>query len=207
MSIRDAYTAWSPTYDTQENPTRDLDARVTRELLGERRRANILELGCGTGKNTAFLARIGERVQALDFSEGMLALAREKVRTANVTFTVADLTQSWPVPNRSIDLIVCNLVLEHIEELSPIFAEAVRCLVPGGEMFVSELHPFRQYQGTVATIAGDGTLTRIDAFIHHISDFLAAARAHGLTLRRLDEWWREPDRARPPLLLTLLFAA
>lgn len=207
MSIRDAYTTWSATYDTQENATRDLDARVTRQILGGLRCRNVLELGCGTGKNTPFLAQIGERVQALDFSEGMLALAREKVQAGNVTFAVADITQSWPCADRSVDLIVCNLVLEHIEDLGFIFAKAARCLTPDGQFFVCELHPFRQYQGTQAKIAHTDGETRIDAFLHHISDFLSAASDAGLTLRRLDEWWPQPDRAKPPLLLSLLFNA
>lgn len=205
MSIRDAYTTWSATYDTQDNPTRDLDAAVTRQILGGLRCANLLELGCGTGKNTPFLAEIGDRVQALDFSEGMLALAREKVSAANVSFAAADITQPWPAADRSYDLIVCNLVLEHIEDIAFIFAEASRCLIPGGQIFVCELHPFKQYQGTQAKIAGDEGDTRIDAFLHHVSDFLAAASAAGLTLQRLDEWWREPKGAKPPLLLSLLF--
>jgi len=68
-----------------------------------------------------------------------------------VTFAVADLTQPWPCEDQSIDLISCNLVLEHISDLSFIFAEGLRVLRDGGRFFVSELHPFRQYQGTQAT--------------------------------------------------------
>ena len=58
MNIQDAYTRWSDTYDSDRNLTRDLDHRATRDALTGLRYQNIMELGCGTGKNTAFLTAI-----------------------------------------------------------------------------------------------------------------------------------------------------
>lgn len=205
MSIRNAYSAWAPTYDSVENPTRDLDAVVTRQLLSGTHWDAILELGCGTGKNTSFLAQIGDGVQAIDFSPAMMAQARTKVGAPNVRFTAADITQPWPCADAAVDLIVTNLVLEHIADLGFIFAEAARCLRPGGHFFICELHPFRQYEGTQANFAVGDTSVVIPAHVHHISDFLAAAQLHGFALARLDEWWRQPERVRPPLLVSLLF--
>lgn len=205
MGVRDSYTNWSTTYDTDTNPTRDLDQEATRTILGNLRPANILELGCGTGKNTAFLAQIGEHVQALDFSEGMLERARAKISAPNVNFTVADLTQPWPCADRSVDLVVANLVLEHIADLGFIFGEARRCLVAGGRLFISELHPSRQYQGLQANFSRPEGQVVIPAFLHHISDYLDAGAAHGLALQSLREWWHTPDRNRSPLVISFLF--
>ena len=205
MSIQDAYTNWALTYDEDRNRTRDLDRQVTSSTLSDQHVGSIVETGCGTGKNTAFLAEIGDRVTALDFSVGMLARAREKVQAANVTFVETDLTQPWPVVDRSADLVVCNLVLEHIENLHFIFAQAARVLLPGGRFFVCELHPFRQYQGTQATFQrGDGAVL-IDAYVHHISDFLAAAEASDLSLASLKEWWHLEDEGKPPRLASFVF--
>jgi ubiquinone/menaquinone biosynthesis C-methylase UbiE len=205
MRISEAYTTWAATYDTVENPTRDLDQIVTQKTLSHLRCKAILELGCGTGKNTALLAQIGEQVQAIDFSEGMVAQAKAKILADNVTFTAADLTQQWPCADQSVDLIVCNLVLEHIVDLSFIFAEAARCLVPTGRFFICELHPFKQYQGIKATFEHDQQQTEIPAFVHHISDFLAAAEQQGLTLQEFKEWWREINPNKPPLLASFMF--
>ena len=153
MSIQTAYDEWSQTYDTDRNLTRDLDRQVMTETLANQHFDSILELGCGTGKNTALLVQLGARVHALDFSEGMIAKAREKVKADNVRFSVANLTQTWPCEDHAYDLIVCNLVLEHIEKLSFIFSEASRVLVHGGKFLVNELHPFRQYEGKKARFA------------------------------------------------------
>jgi SAM-dependent methyltransferase len=67
MGIQNAYDEWSETYDTDENLTRDLDQRVTLELFSNLQFDSILEIGCGTGKNTVFLAKIGSVVYAVDF--------------------------------------------------------------------------------------------------------------------------------------------
>lgn len=205
MRVEQAYTEWSATYDTDVNRTRDLDAEATRQVLEGRHPRSVVELGCGTGKNTVFLAEIAERVLAMDFSEGMLARAREKVASDRVIFAVADLTRRWPCEDRSADLIVGNLVLEHIEDLGFVFAEASRCLADGGELLVCELHPFRQYQGTQARFQRGQDTTPIPAFLHHVSDYADAAESAGLTLRRLNEWWHADDAGQPPRLISFLF--
>lgn len=204
-NVQTAYASWAPTYDSMENPTRDLDRLATAASLGGLRCRSILELGCGTGKNTELLAAIGGRVQALDFTPEMMALARARVPALHVTFTQADITQPWPCAAASVDLIASNLVLEHIADLDFIFAEAARCLAPDGRFFISELHPFKQYLGRKATfVVGDETV-EIDAFVHAVSDFLDAGRRHGFTLDKFTEWWRQPDHSQPPLLATFMF--
>src|SRR5512134_1187716 len=70
--IQNAYNEWSDSYDSDINLTRDLDSKLTRELLAGLQADSILELGCGTGKNSSFLAQIGAKVEAVDFSQGMI---------------------------------------------------------------------------------------------------------------------------------------
>ena len=205
MTIREAYTDWSTTYDSDRNLTRDLDQTVTHKTLSHLHFKSVLELGCGTGKNTGLLAAIGDRVHALDFSSGMIEKARGKLMQPNITFEIADITRPWPFADRSFDLVTCNLVLEHVRDLSFIFSEAARVLVKGGRIFVCELHPFRQYGGTVARFQRAET-TEIPAFVHHLTDFTDAALASGLSLVSIKEWWHEADRDRPPRLVSFVFA-
>ena len=205
MSIQKAYNEWSETYDTDENLRRDLDQKVTRETLANLQFNSILEIGCGTGKNTMFLIQVGARVHAIDFSEGMIEKAKEKVKAENVRFSVADLTQPWPCQDRAYDLIVCNLVLEHIQDLSFIFSEALRVLQENGRFLINELHPFRQYEGKKARFDRGEGVTEIPAFVHHISDLLNAASKNGLRLVRLDEKWHEQDKGKLPRIISFLF--
>jgi SAM-dependent methyltransferase len=205
MKTRDAYTRWSTTYDSDRNLTRDLDRLATEHTLIDHHYQNILELGCGTGKNTALLDRIGSTVLAMDFSLGMLREAKTKVTSDHVSFFLADLTKPWPARTRSFDLVVCNLVLEHIEDLAPIFYQASQSLAAGGQFFVSELHPYRQYQGVKANFRNEQETIHIEAFVHHISDFIEAAHENGLTLRMMKEWWHEEDSNKPPRIVSFLF--
>lgn len=205
MTIQTAYDDWSNTYDTDKNLTRDLDRAVTQKILTGLKCKSIVELGCGTGKNTILLAQIAEKVHALDFSANMVKKAKEKVNSANVIFSLGDITKQWSNDGESADLVTCNLILEHIEDLSFIFSEASRVLVTGGYFFISELHPFRQYKGTKANFRREQKIIEIQAFVHHISDFLSIGKNHSFLLENFQEWWHEQDRNKPPRLASFLF--
>jgi len=205
MEIQQAYTDWSATYDQDRNLTRDLDEFVTRETLAPLHSNSTLEIGCGTGKNTTLLAQISQDVSAMDFSEGMIEKAQEKLSSDNVSFIVADISTRWQFADQSFDLIACNLVLEHIADLSFVFAEATRVLREGGRFFVSELHPFRQYQGTQARFQRNHQTTHIPAFVHHISDFTGAGEANKLALANMKEWWHPEDQNPPPRIVSFMF--
>jgi malonyl-CoA O-methyltransferase len=205
MNIQNSYNRWSTTYDLDENLTRDLDQEVTSKELVDLHFDTILELGCGTGKNTAFLSQIGQRVFSLDFSEGMIAKAREKLRSDNVFFHVGNIEDAWPCKVSSIGLVTCNLVLEHIEDLSHVFSEAYRALVKGGSFFICELHPFRQYQGKKARFESGNSMIEINAFTHHISDFITTAEESGFALKQFREWWHSEDQGQLPRLASFMF--
>jgi len=205
MKIQSAYDSWSSTYDHDRNLTRDLDQITTRNAFTNQIFHNILELGCGTGKNTTLLAEISDAVHGFDFSEGMIQQARQKLNANNVEFECTDLSKPWPAKNDNYDLIICNLVLEHIEDLSHIFKEAFRSLQKGGRFYISELHPFRQYQGGKANFQRDGQVTEIPAFVHHVSEFLRAAVASNLVLESFNECWHPEDHGKAPRLAVFVF--
>ena len=206
MSIQDAYNEWSGIYDSNTNLTRDLDKTATREMLAEKHFDSVLEIGCGTGKNTVFLAQIADKVLAFDFSEGMVQQARKKVQADNVRFEMADITQPWQCADNGFDLITCSLVLEHIQDLSHVFTEAARTLKPGGLFLVNELHPFKQYSGSKARFERGADIVELEVFIHHISDFTNAAKECGFNLVIFNEGWHPADdKTKPPRLATFLF--
>lgn len=208
-NVANAYDRWAATYDSDRNATRDLDADVLRRAGPAVAGLDVLEIGCGTGKNTAWLVDHARTVIALDFSAGMLARARERIGSNNVTFVEHDITATWPVADGSVDVVLGNLILEHVRDLAPVFAEAARVMRPGGHLFVCELHPDRQRFGGQAefTDRGTGAQVRVAAYVHTVAEFVNAGIAAGLTVRHAGEFIEPsapPDAV--PRLLSVLFA-
>jgi ubiquinone/menaquinone biosynthesis C-methylase UbiE len=195
--IAAAYDQWAKTYDTDQNRTRDLAGQVLRQANLNFADRKVIEVGCGTGRNTEWLTRAaaGARdIVALDFSEEMLARARERVRDPRVRFIQHDVRTRWPLADASADLVIVILILEHIELLEPFLAEAGRALNVGGELFICELHPMRQLLGGQAqfTSTQTGEHRRVPAFLHNVSDYVNAALSSGFELVGMGEW-RDAD--------------
>lgn len=204
MKIDVSYNAWAKSYDSQENKTRDLEALVLRESFLNPHYGNILELGCGTGKNTGWLSTKADHVTALDFSSEMISKARAKVEAENVTFSQTDINKPWPVRPGWSNLITCSLVLEHIEDLDFIFKEAARVIKRKGKFYICELHPLKQYSGSQARFETPEGIHKLEVFVHHISDYLGAAKTHGFNLLDLKEYFDDKENDNLPRLLSLI---
>lgn len=203
MNTDDAYNRWSQTYDGVENKTRDLEGKAIRHVLNGISCHHIIEIGCGTGKNTGWLAAHSQKLTALDFSEGMLRQARQKVTDVKVSFQQADITLPWHV--EQAELICCSLVLEHIQDLGFIFQQAARSLQKGGQFYICELHPYRQVQGARARFEHEGNTLHLEYYVHHISDYVSVALSEGFSCTALHEWFDGDDRAEIPRLVSYLF--
>jgi ubiquinone/menaquinone biosynthesis C-methylase UbiE len=208
MNNEEAYNQWSVQYDSNENKTRDLEAKALRTVLQNLPNdLLILELGCGTGKNTVWLADKAKEMLALDFSTEMMALAKEKLLNKTVSFLQQDLTKEWQVQTAHFDLLTCSLVLEHIENLDFIFMQAQKALKHGGQFYVGEFHPFKQYMGSKARFETIQGIFELDCFVHHVSAFLNAAKQNGFTCKELQEWFDETTESiAAPRILTMLFS-
>ena len=94
----------------------------------------VLDIGCGTGEPTLFLAREfpSARIRGVDISEEMIHIARAKVGLdpeGRIAFKVADASK-LPWPEDSFDL-VAQL------NMPPFFSEIARVLRPGGHAIVA----------------------------------------------------------------------
>lgn len=205
MSIEKAYDDWASQYDSNKNKTRDLDQKSTMETLSRYSFESVLELGCGTGKNTNWLLKNAKKIIGLDFSQEMLNKAKEKITDDRVLFKKADLTKDWEIDNNFADLITCSLTLEHIQDFKHIFHQAYLKLKENGLFFISELHPFKQYSGSKARFETiDGT-QELEVYIHHISEYLDAAKNSGLEFMEMKEWFDDNTKKGLPRLVSFVF--
>ena len=92
----EGYNRWAPIYESNGNPLIALDEIALREnfepvVKGEK----ILELGCGTGRLSIWLSESGAEVTGIDFSEGMLNIARQKNEN-KIEYILHDLSKPLP---------------------------------------------------------------------------------------------------------------
>ena len=205
MDVREAYDTWAQQYDNDENKTRDLEGKAIRQKLKHYSFDKVLEIGCGTGKNTEWLVTKAQRVTAVDLSQEMLERAKAKIHSDTVIFKQADINKTWFFTEDTYDLITFSLILEHIENLASVFEKAASALRSGGYCYIGELHPFKQYSGTKARFNINDERKIVDCFNHNISDFVRSADLCGLSLIDIDEHFDFDDRNTLPRILTLIF--
>ncbi|MBS1946650.1 MAG: class I SAM-dependent methyltransferase [Bacteroidetes bacterium] len=201
MDIQTGYDNWSSQYDSNNNKTRDLEAIVLRKVLENIFFATCLEIGCGTGKNTEWLAKKARHLTAIDFSDAMLAKAKQKINSPHVAFRKADINAAWHFAEGKYDLITFSLVLEHIENLDHVFENASNVLSTGGHIYIGELHPFKQYSGSKARFETETGMQVVPCFIHHVSDFTQTAKKFGLELVDVNEYFDDDRKASVPRIL------
>lgn len=119
--------------------------------------ARILDIGCGGGFLSNYLAEKGFRVVGVDQSESSLHTARRHDATQSVVYEQAD-AYHLPYPDGTFDVACAMDFLEHVEEPDRVVAEASRVLKPGGIFF---FHTFnRNWISNLVVIKGMEWLIR-----------------------------------------------
>jgi len=208
LQIEQTYDVWAQQYDSCENPTRDLEKQVAQEYYANVQMNEVLEIGCGTGLNTALLTEKAEKVIALDFSIKMLEKAREKFKDKPVIFVQTDLLLDWPIKGDSVDFVSCSLVLEHIENIKPVFQKSFAALRPGGHLYICEFHPVKQFAGSKPRFELDGEIIKVPAYLHRFTDYASAATKAGFEIIKFDNHFDlnpKPKNENIPRLISFLF--
>ena len=125
------------------------DAAIAR--LGLDRAGSVLEIGCGTGRNLAVMARNRPslEIRGVDISAEMLKSAGERTRNlGNVKVSVADATAFDPEKTfgiRQFDAVLMSYSLSMIPDRKAALSRAVKTIAPGGRLVVVDFGNFEGY--------------------------------------------------------------
>ena len=103
--------------------------------------STVLDLGTGTGKLILYLAKKNKNCHyiAFDISEEQLENAKKYCKDLDVEFLQGELP-FIPLEDNSVDYVVSNATLHHIEDKKKLFSEIYRVLKPNGKVVFSDLY-------------------------------------------------------------------
>jgi ubiquinone/menaquinone biosynthesis C-methylase UbiE len=139
-----ASEAWVDFVRTSKDYTRDgLNNPATFDLIGDVKGLVVLDLACGEGYNTRFLAKRGATVTGVDFSERLIEYARieEEHEKLGIQYCVLDAAHLTRLADSYFDLVTCFMALQDIENFGKAISEVSRVLKPSGRFVFSIPHP------------------------------------------------------------------
>ncbi|MCK9221738.1 MAG: class I SAM-dependent methyltransferase [Limnochordia bacterium] len=103
----------------------------------------VLDLACGTGGITLYLAQQGYNMTGVDLSEDMLALADEKFYDSRLVVPLLQQDMRYLNTGTSFDAVICLCdsinYLDAIDDVKQCFGRVYQCLRPGG-LFVFDVN-------------------------------------------------------------------
>lgn len=158
---------WDKIYKEQGEIQFDVlpTVRVAVDIFKRNECNNIMDLGCGTGRHTIYLAEHGFKVHATDISEHGLEITKTKAKKLNlnnIEFKQHDM-RDIPFANNSIDGILCVWTTGHgtLEDACKNVNEMYRILKPGGVVVID-------YVSIDDVNYGKGTEIAKDTFINNV---------------------------------------
>jgi ubiquinone/menaquinone biosynthesis C-methylase UbiE len=158
-SIQDYYAARAPEYDAVYlKPERQADLRAIEAWLPARfERARVLEVACGTGYWTRFIAPVAESVLAVDAAPETLRIAEARVVDANVRFQVGD-AYALPTGEPKCDAAFAGFWFSHVPRARAreFLAGLDAALAPGARVVLLDNRFVEGSSSPVSERDGDG---------------------------------------------------
>jgi malonyl-CoA O-methyltransferase len=176
LGPREAYRLWATTY-ADETAISFLDSELTADLTPPLEDLRLLDAGCGTGRR---LGGVGAALAVgVDISPEMLAAGAG--RDPCVETMVGDV-RDLPLPDRCFDVIWCRLVIGHLPDCAPVYAELARVADAGARLVVTDFHPAAYAAGHRRSFRHGAEVHEIEHHVHDLDRHLAAATAAGWRL-------------------------
>jgi demethylmenaquinone methyltransferase/2-methoxy-6-polyprenyl-1,4-benzoquinol methylase/ArsR family transcriptional regulator len=130
-------------------PEHEVEDAIARHLTS-RTIENFLDAGTGTGRMLELIAPHAKRAVGIDVSPDMLAIARDRLLSANIQNAQVRLADTYrlPFPNGSVgagfDVVLFHQVLHYLDDPGTAVAEAARVMTQGGRLLIADFAPHQE---------------------------------------------------------------
>ncbi len=139
------FADWANEYDTTLGKVRRhhamLDLVVSRS--GVRDGDRVLDIGCGTGLlSLKFLERADCGITAIDSSEKMLGIFREKIEQCHLSDRIhleERSAEDMAFPSHYFDIVASTVALHHVKEKDPVIQKVYDILKDGGRFVLGDM--------------------------------------------------------------------
>ena len=112
------------------------------DALGDVSGRDVIDIGCGEGRFSRLLARLGAEATGVDLTEPLIDRAR-RLAVGSETYLVGDAEDLAELESESFDIAVSYIVLVDLLDYRRSIESAYRALRPGGRFVVCNIHPIR----------------------------------------------------------------
>jgi ubiquinone/menaquinone biosynthesis C-methylase UbiE len=112
-------------------------------MIGDCKGKNILDVACGQGFFSEALLQAGATVTAIDIGKELIEAAeiRQKDAKKKIQYHVTGADDLYMIKEKSMDVVICVLALQNIENVHGTFKEVSRVLKKGGRFLFVLNHP------------------------------------------------------------------
>jgi len=131
----------------------------------------VLDVACGTGSLTRQIypnIKPGGSITGLDINTGMLAIARDCTpQEMSIEWYEAN-AESIPFPDKSFDLVLCQISFQFMEDKLKALREMRRVLVPGGKLYLTLPGPMADIFAMMSEALDQHIGSRASQFVNHV---------------------------------------
>lgn len=177
------FSRWAPIYDGFELLLSGIRRKNVEQInpVGK----SVLDVATGTGSLAIELGKKARSVVGIDLSEKMLAVAKRKTKTDNITFQQMDASK-MAFDDDTFDVVTISLGLHDmpLEVRTKVLEESKRVMKPDGELYILEHGlPKNKFLSSISATLIDTFESRY--FLPFVkSDFQAYLQSFGFEIRK-----------------------
>jgi malonyl-CoA O-methyltransferase len=187
LSPLEGYNKWASSYKQESNPVKNLSDDLVKKFFPSLTGKHFLDCGCGTGYLCSVASENGAaKIVGIDLSPAMIEVAKQSCPAGE--FKCADIT-STQFSDSQFDVIVCALVLAHLQDIKVALKNLVTSLKTDGVLIITDFHPYLTMNGAKRTFTdkNSGEKFEVGHYLHHFETYFSFFHQNKMVVEILEE--------------------